>query len=72
MDRMVLSIRRPSDVIMVVILPHAESGLFSFVNLTKGHICPCKFKSIEDALADLDDYIERGLVLSYEKITTGP
>ena len=41
---------------IVAIMPHKETGLFSFVNLTKGHICPCQFESVEAALADLQNY----------------
>ena len=41
---------------IVAIMPHKERGLFSFVNMTKGHICPCKFESIEAALEDLKNY----------------
>ena len=41
---------------IVAIMPHKESGLFSFVNMTKGHICPCKFESVEAALEDLKNY----------------
>ena len=41
---------------IVAIMPHKESGLFSFVNMTKGHICPCKFESVETALEDLKNY----------------
>jgi hypothetical protein len=49
----------------VLILRHKEEGKFSYVNLTKGHICPCKFDSIEEALKDLDNYIKNGKVEKY-------
>lgn len=38
---------------------------WSFVNLTKGHICPCKFNSIEEAILDLEKYVKNGKVLKY-------
>ena len=40
----------------VLILPHKNSNLYSYVNLTKGHICPCKFTSIQEAIDDLNNY----------------
>ncbi len=35
--------------------PHKGTNMYSFVNLSKGHICPCLFSSIDAAIADLDD-----------------
>lgn len=61
-----LRVVRPKDTVEVLLLKHKISGEYSFVNLTKGHICPCKFKSVEEALKDLDNYIKKGKVLSYE------
>lgn len=43
---------------IVTILPHKDTNLYSYVNLTKGHICPCKFNSFEEALEDLKNYEE--------------
>lgn len=40
----------------VYILPNKE-GLYQFVNITKGYICPCQFYTIEDAMEDLKKYI---------------
>lgn len=40
----------------VLILPYKNTNTYSYINLTKGHICPCKFSSIEDALNDLIKY----------------
>lgn len=51
---MKLIINRTDGVVEVLILKHKETGLFSFINLTKGHICPCQFNSIEEALDDLN------------------
>lgn len=39
-----------------VIMPHKDKSGYSYVNLTKGHICPCKFVSIEEAIKDLKKY----------------
>lgn len=43
---------------IVSVMPHKGTSQYSYVNLTKGHICPCRFNSIEEALADLDNYEE--------------
>lgn len=53
---MQLTIVRTTDTVSVLILPHKETGQYSYINLTKGHICPCMFDSIEEAIADLDTY----------------
>ena len=39
----------------VLLLPHKDGSGYTYVNLTKGYICPCKFSSIEDALKDMDN-----------------
>ena len=41
---------------IVSILPHKNIDKYSYINMTKGHICPCQFNSIEDALNDLKNY----------------
>lgn len=51
---MKLIINRTDGMVEVLILKHKETGFFSFINLTKGHICPCQFNSIEEALDDLN------------------
>ena len=57
--------RKDNSTVIVGILPHKITGKFSFINLTKDHICPCQFNSIEDALKDMDNDLS---VLSYEEI----
>jgi hypothetical protein len=39
---------------------------YSYVNITKWHICPCKFKTIEEAIADMDRLKEIGQIIRYE------
>ena len=39
----------------VMICRNKSDDTFSFVNLTKQHICPCKFNSIKEALKDLNN-----------------
>lgn len=43
---------------IVAIMPYKGiSNKFSYVNLTKGHICNCVFESEHDALKDLEKYV---------------
>ena len=51
---MKLIINRTDGRVEVLILKHKETGFFSFINLTKGHICPCQFNSLQEALNDLN------------------
>ena len=44
---------RKNDNIIVLLLKHKDGSGWSFVNLTKGHICPCKFDSKEEAMKDM-------------------
>lgn len=37
----------------VLLLKNKSDSTYSFVNLTKGHICPCRFESESDAIEDL-------------------
>ena len=63
---MILRVVRPKDTVIVAIMPYKDTKLYSFVNLTKFHICSCKFKTVEDAINDLEERIKDGRVLSYE------
>ena len=61
-------VKRPYDEVIVTIMKNKSDGTYSFINLTKEHICPCRFPSIEDALLDMDKKIKDGTVLKYKKI----
>lgn len=61
-------VKRNKDNVIVTIMKNKNDGTYSFINLTKEHICSCKFKSEEDALKDMDNRIKLGTVLSYELI----
>lgn len=50
---------------MVVIFKNKSDGTYSFVNLTKEHIYSCKFKTIEEAIQDMNDRLRKGLIESY-------
>lgn len=59
-----------NETLDVLLLPHKGTNMYSFVNLSKGHICPCLFPSIDAAIADLDDRQKRGLILGYDIIAS--
>lgn len=59
---------RPKGIVTVLLLKHKNTEEYSFVNLTKGHICPCRFKSIDDAIKDLEERKKSGNIISYKFI----
>ncbi len=61
-------VKRPKDTVEVLILPNKDGSGYQYINLTKGHICPCKFKSIDDALGDMDKKLNNGTVIRYQRI----
>ena len=52
-------VERLKDEVVVTIMKNKLDGTYSFINLTKEHICPCKFESVDDALKDIDEKINR-------------
>ena len=65
---MIFKVIRPKDTVYVGLYRRKDTNEYSFVNLTKGHICPCKFSSMEEAIADMENRKNRGSVLSYVEI----
>ncbi len=47
-----LHIKRTGDEVDVLLLPFKDNRGWSYVNLTKGHICTCVFPDVEEALKD--------------------
>lgn len=58
-------VKRPKDTVEVILLPNKDGSGFQYINLSKGHICPCKFKTEVEALADLEEECKKGKVTSY-------
>lgn len=56
---------RKNDTVDVAIMPHKDGSGYGFVNLTKGHVCKCRFPTIEEAIHDMDRDPE---VLQYDEI----
>lgn len=61
-----LRIFKPSGIVDVILVRHKGTQEYSFVNLTKGHICPCRFKTFEDAVADIEARMKQGKILNYQ------
>lgn len=62
---MKLEITRTDGIVEVMILRNKNDNTYSYINLTKGHICPCRFNTIDEALEDLKTYPK---VISWQQI----
>lgn len=61
-------VQRKSGNAIVSIMRNKSDNTYSFVNLTKGHICPCRFDSVENAVKDMDEKILNGEISGYFKL----
>lgn len=61
-------VTREKDSVIVSIMLNKSDHTYSFVNLTKGHICPCRFASIEDAIKDMEEKKDSGEIVDYINI----
>ena len=59
------SVFKPSGTVDVLLLKHKGTDEYSFVNLIKGHICPCRFQSLNEAIADLAKQKNDGRIFNY-------
>lgn len=64
----IFKVIREKDEVVVIIAKYKDTNKYSFVNLTKGHICKCIFNSIEEAISDLESYKSKGKIIAYEEI----
>lgn len=66
----VWSVIKPDNPIptLVTIMKNKSDGTYSFVNLTKMHICQCKFESVSEAIADMDRRVKEGTILKYTEL----
>ena len=58
----IIEIIRKKDKVIVSIVRDENTNKYCFFNITKQHVCRCRFDSIEDAIHDLETREE---VLSY-------
>lgn len=61
-------VQRTNGNVIVSIMRNKSDNTYSFVNLTKNHICQCRFDSIEDAVKDMDEKILNGEIRGYFKL----
>ena len=59
---------RPKDTVEVAIIKNKNDNTYSYVNLTKEHICPCRFNSVEEAIDDMDKLKEKGKLIKYDEL----
>lgn len=59
-------VHKETEDLDVLLLRHKDTDKYSFVNLTKGHICKCVFDSIDEAMKDIEDRKVKGLLIDYE------
>ena len=61
-------VSKPNETIEVLLLPYKNTNKYSFVNITKGHICSCVFNSIDEAIEDMEERNKKGLIDRYRRI----
>lgn len=61
-------VSRKHDNVFVTILKNKSDNTYSFVNITKEHICSCRFKSVAEALNDMDKQICEKKILKYYEL----
>lgn len=60
------TVHKETEDLDVLLLRHKGTDKYSFVNLTKGHICKCVFDSVDEAMKDIEDRKAKGLLIDYE------
>lgn len=63
-----LVLKSDSSVADVILLRHKGTEQYSFVNLTKGHICSCRFDTVEEAIKDMEARKNQGKILNYWRV----
>lgn len=52
---------------VILLLKVKDTEKWKFVNLTKGHVCPCEFSSQEEALKDFLKYFDKFYKVIFEE-----
>lgn len=50
-------------VVEFLLLPRKDVSRYQFVNITRGHICPYQFNTIEEAVEDVKKYPYKSLLM---------
>lgn len=61
-------VERPKGNCIVSIMRNKSDNTYSFVNLTAGHVCTCRFDSVEKALEDMEEKKKAGEVTDYYEL----
>lgn len=61
-------VERPKGNCIVSIMKNKSDNTYSFVNLTAGHICTCRFDSIDKALKDIEEKKKTGDVTNWYEL----
>lgn len=61
-------VHRPQDTVVVSIMRYKASGRYTFVNLSKDHICTCSFNTVLEAFDDLEKQKKLKKVVSWKFI----
>ena len=59
-------VTRPKGTVLVYLMKNESDNTYSFVNITRWHICQCRFQSIREAVADMNRLKEEGKIIRYE------
>lgn len=66
--RNVYLVVRDKGNVVVSIMVDVHNECYRFVNLTKGHICSCEFKTLLDAVNDMQSKKDSGEIIDFIKI----
>ena len=61
-------VKRPNDEVIITIMKNKSDNTYSFINITKEHICPCRFESIKDAVKDMERLKTIGKIIDYSEL----
>lgn len=61
-----LLVYKNDTIVDVLLIKHKGTDTYSYVNVTKGHICPCVFNSMYDALLDIEHKKSSGEIEDWE------
>ena len=62
-------VERPKDIVEVWLVRNKDGSGFQFVNISKGHICPCKFEGFGQAVTDMSKLKSEGKIISFTRLT---
>lgn len=61
----IIVIKNDGTQCVCTIMQHKQNKKYSFVNITKGHICSCEFNTPKEALKDLQNKYRNKEIATY-------